>query len=136
MIPVNIKLAQLDQNAPANPTMPAGDWLEFAGYLARRHSITGDLLSKFGPAEGSARGKKLRDLWELTDLSANDFADEVARFYKLPRVNLPQMVAAPSLAGRFSPRFLREMAVFPCQTDDDGVNTIVVADPSDIVAIL
>jgi len=135
MIPVNIKLAQLDQNAPANPTMPAGDWLEFAGYLARRHSITGDLLSKFGPAEGSARGKKLRDLWELTDLSANDFADEVARFYKLPRVNLLQMVAAPSLAGRFSRRFLREMAVFPCQTEDGGVNTIVAADPCDIVAV-
>ena len=133
MIPVSLNLAQGDPKPPASPAQPAGDWLEFAGYLARKHSITGDLLSKFGPAEGSARGKKLYDLWELTELSAGDFADEVAVFYKLPRVSLPQMLAASSLAGRFSRRFLRETALYPCRTG--SANTIVVADPTDNVAL-
>src|SRR5712691_8460399 len=133
MIPVSINLAQDDPKSSAKPAQLAGDWLEFAGYLARKHSITGDLVSKFGPAEGSARSKKLYDLWEITELSASDFADEVARFYKLPRVSLPQMVAASSLAGRFSRRFLREMALYPCRTD--GVNTIALADPTDNVAL-
>ena len=55
MTPVNLKFAQSDQNAPATPAMPAGDWLEFAGYLTRKGAITGDLLSKFAPEQGSAR---------------------------------------------------------------------------------
>ena len=132
MIPVSINIAG-DQKPPAKQVLPAGDWLEFAGYLARKRSITGDLLSQFGPAEGSARERKLRDLWEITELSASDFADEVTRFYKLPRVSLPQMIAATSLAGRFSRRFLREMALYPCRIDD--VNTIIVADPTDSVSV-
>ena len=48
------------------------------------------------------------------------FADEVAQFYKLPRLDLPQLLAASSLAGQFSHRFLREMAVFPCQLEEGG----------------
>ena len=35
------------------------------------------------------------------------------------------------LPGQFSHRFLREMAVFPCQLEAGGVNTLVVADPTD-----
>ena len=133
MIPVSINLAQPDQKPATKPLLPAGDWLEFAGYLARKHSITGDWMSKFGPAAGSARGKKLRDLWELTELSAGDFADEVARFYKFPRASLPQIFAASSLAPRFSRRFLREMSLYPCRMQNG--NTIVVADPTDNVGL-
>ena len=73
--------------------------------LARKHLITGDLLTRFVSAEQTGRERKLRDLWPLTDLSASDFADEVARFYKLPRLALPQLLAATSLAGQFSQRF-------------------------------
>jgi general secretion pathway protein E len=136
MISVNTKLAQLDQYATSKPAAPAGEWLEFVGHLARKYSIAEDLLSKFNPpAGGSARGNKLRDLWGVTDLSASAFADEVAFFYKLPRATLPQMIALPSLAGRFSRRFLREMAVFPCQTENGRIDTIIVADPSDSVAV-
>jgi hypothetical protein len=60
----------------------------------------------------------LRDLWELTDLSAEAFADEVAGFFGFPRLNLPQLLAASPLAARFSRRFLREMTVFPCRIGD------------------
>lgn len=136
MIPANTNFALRQQAAaPVRTAIPAGDWLEFAGYLARKHSITGDLLSKFGSADKSGKTKKLRDLWELTNLSADDFADEVARFCKLPRMTLPQLVAASSLSARFSGRFLRELAIFPCRSDDGGVDTIVVGDPSDVVAV-
>ena len=78
------------------------DCLDFVSYLARRHAISGDLLSAFNPTAPAASGTKLRELWELTELTANDFADEVASFFKLPRVNLQQILAAKSLAGRGS----------------------------------
>jgi general secretion pathway protein E len=72
-------------------------------------------------------------LWEATELSPNDFADEVARFYKLARVTLQDMMHAPSLAASFSPRFLRETLVFPFRTPDDGV-ALAMADAADVAA--
>src|SRR5215472_7891988 len=68
---------------------PSRTWLDFTSYLARKYSITGDLISPTA-ATNRGRGRRLRDLWDLTDLSADDFADEVARFYDLPRARLPQ----------------------------------------------
>jgi general secretion pathway protein E len=127
------KIVEVPKIAPASPAKSTAGWLEFASYLARRHSITGDLLSKSDGGGGSGGQKRLRELWDLTKLSASDFADEVARFYELPRVSLPQLVAATPLSAQFSHRFLREAAVFPCQMDK-GVNTLVVADPTDRVA--
>jgi general secretion pathway protein E len=109
-------------------------WLEFASYLARTQALTGDLLSKVAPANKSRGTKKLRDLLDLTDLSASDFADAVARFFKLPRVQLSQLLAATPLCAKFSLRFLREMTVFPCQTEL-GANKLVLADPTDSAAI-
>ena len=76
----------------------------------------------------------LRRLWELTDLSANDFADEVARFHALPRLNLAQLMEAAALVGRFSRRFLREMVVFPYETAD-GQFHLAVADPNDAAPV-
>jgi general secretion pathway protein E len=119
-------------SAPARPTNPAGGWLEFVSSLARKGAISGDLLAKAG-SDQSATAKRLRDLWELTDLSAEAFADEVAGFFGLPRLNLPQLLAASPLAARFSRRFLREMTVFPCRVGD--VNTLVTADPTDGAAL-
>jgi general secretion pathway protein E len=109
--------------------------LDFAGYLVRKSVITGDLLSKASSVDKTAAPKRLRDLWELTNLSASDFADEVSHFYKLPRLGLAQLLAASSLASKFSPRFLREMAIFPCQTEDGQGNTLIVADPTDSAAV-
>jgi general secretion pathway protein E len=107
---------------------------EFARYLTDKNAIAGDLLSKLSSSDAHGRDPKLRDLWELTDLSANDFADEVARFYNLARLSLPDLVTAPSVAARFSRRFLRETMVFPYQAPDAGFR-LVVADPSDAAAI-
>jgi len=116
-------------------TAPDSGWLGFAGYLVRKFAITGDLLSKSGSVATKTGSTRLRDLWELTDLSANDFADEVARFYRLPRVGLQQLLAASSLAAKFSARFLREMTIFPCQTETGQRNRLVVADPTDSAAV-
>src|SRR3972149_3615945 len=125
MLSTKAKSAQSKQTTPVSMTLPVGGWLEFAGYLARKHSITGDLISKSVPNH-PGKEKKLRDLWELTDLSANDFADEIAQFHKLPRADLPQLLAASSLTEQFSHRFLRETMVFPCRVQEGTGNTLVV----------
>jgi general secretion pathway protein E len=72
-------------------------------------------------------------LWELTELPPNDLADEVARFYMLPRMSLQDMLQAASLAASFSPRFLRETLVFPFRTSGNGA-ALAIADPSDVAA--
>lgn len=138
--PLNAKLAGISEDprrakSSVDQPRPADQALEFVAHLARRHAITGDLLARFTAATRPRRDKKLRDLWELTDLPADEFADAVANFYKLPRLDLPQLLAASSLAGQFSHRFLREMAVFPCQLEAGDVNTLVVADPTDAASV-
>jgi general secretion pathway protein E len=122
------------RSGEVNATMTANIWREFAEYLAGRNFIAGELLSKLGAPDARGGEKKLRDLWELTELSANDFADEVARFYGLPRVGLPQLIAASSAVARFSRRFLRETSVFPYEAADKSFR-LVVADPNDVAAV-
>ena len=62
---------------------------EFVKYLGERHFNAASLLSKLNSAPRRNGEKTLRDLWEASDLSANDFAEEVAAFYRLPRIGLP-----------------------------------------------
>jgi general secretion pathway protein E len=134
--PQNLKLADIGQSAPPRVSNVAvSQPLEFVGHLARKHAINGNLLSNLTGADRPGREKKLRDLWEVTELSADDFANEVAHFYKLPRLDLPQLIAATSLANRFSHRFLREMTVFPCQREEGGPLVLVVADPTDAASV-
>src|SRR3954470_4312679 len=107
---------------------------EFVKYLGERHFNAASLLSKLNSAPRRNGDKTLRDLWEASDLSANDFAEEGALFYRLPRLGLPQLIAAPTLAPRFSRRFLRETLVFPYQ-GADGSCRLVLADPTDVAAV-
>ncbi|MBI3703038.1 MAG: type II/IV secretion system protein [Rhizobiales bacterium] len=102
----------------------------FAKYLVGRNLIAGDVIAKLDARNVPGSGQTLRRLWELTDLSANDFADEVARFHGIARMNLAQLMEAAAIVGRFSPRFLREMSVFPFETAD-GRYVIAVTDPND-----
>src|SRR5258708_15197906 len=69
------------------------------------------------------------NLWEHTDLSASEFADEAARFYDLERVSLQDMLSATAAVEPFSRRFLREMTVFPYRSADAGA-VLAVADPA------
>ncbi|HWP15415.1 MAG TPA: GspE/PulE family protein [Xanthobacteraceae bacterium] len=107
---------------------------EFAKYLTERHINAAALLAKLNSGGRRADDKTLRDLYEASDLSANDFAEEVAAFYRLPRIALPQLVAAQPLTAKFSRRFLRETLVFPYQ-GAAGSCWLVLADPSDEAAI-
>lgn len=79
-------------------------------------------------------GNGLRKLWEASELSAGEFADEVARFYDLPRISFAELIAAQPAVQPFSRRFLRDMAVFPHQRAD-GEWALAIADPSDEASI-
>jgi general secretion pathway protein E len=109
--------------------MPGDGLGAFAKHLADRKLIGGEAGVRVnGAAPGGERS--LRALWELTELSANDFADEVARFHRLPRVSLRDLVAAESLDARFSRRFLRDTLIFPF-AGADGKARLAIADPTD-----
>jgi general secretion pathway protein E len=107
---------------------------EFVKYLGGRHLNSETLLLKLNSTPRRSGERTLRDLWEASDLSANDFAEEVARFHELPRTTLPQLIAATPLVAKFSRRFLRETLVFPYQ-HADGQPRLVLADPNDAAAI-
>ncbi|HXW70200.1 MAG TPA: GspE/PulE family protein [Methylocella sp.] len=106
---------------------------DFARYLGEKHALPEGGVSA-SSSHGISAERTLRRLWEGTELSANGFADEVARFYGFERLTLPQLVSAASLAGRFSPRFLRDTAVFPFESPK-GHFRLAVADPNDSSAI-
>ncbi|HVX78699.1 MAG TPA: GspE/PulE family protein [Bradyrhizobium sp.] len=106
--------------------------VQFVEYLRQsRHLAAADSGADAAAPDGSSRRRS--KLWELTDLSAAEFADEAARFYGLERVALQEMMSATPLAASFSQRFLREMMVFPYQSPD-GRAMLAVADPTDEAA--
>jgi len=76
----------------------------------------------------------LRMLWEKSDLPAGKLADEVARFWNLPRLNLQDLMNAASAVEHFSARFLRESSVFPFR-GAGGRFGLAVSDPTDAAAI-
>ncbi|HEY4846218.1 MAG TPA: GspE/PulE family protein [Methylocella sp.] len=106
---------------------------DFAKYLANKNYLLSDTLFESSTSASNPE-RSLRKLWESTELTANGFADEVAQFYGLKRLTLPQLVAAPALTGRFAPRFLRDTAVFPFEMPS-GQYKLAVADPSDAAAV-
>jgi general secretion pathway protein E len=71
--------------------------------------------------------------WDASDLSASEFANEIARLSGLPRIALPDLLATQPLARHFSRRFLRETMVFPFQSAQRKP-CLAVADPRDTAA--
>ena len=78
-------------------------------------------------------GQSIQSIWESCDLSASEFADEVAAYYRRPRMTLPELLASPSLVERFTRRFLRETMIFPYDVGG-GRFGLAVADPTDVAA--
>ena len=77
---------------------------QFVEYLRERKHLTA--TAEQGDAGGQAGADRRQSkLWELADLSANEFAEEAARFHDLERVTLQDMMSAAPLAAAFSPRF-------------------------------
>jgi general secretion pathway protein E len=107
---------------------------QFVEYLRQNNHLTktagnGELAEGGDHSKGPLHGK----LWEHTNLSASEFADEAARFYGLERVTLQDMLSATSAVEPFSQRFLREMMVFPYRLAD-GRAVLAVAEPADMAA--
>jgi general secretion pathway protein E len=94
--------------------MTSDESLQFMEHLRRNNHLT-KANANGEPAEQGGSSRRQGKLWELTNLSASEFADEAARFADLERVTLQDMLSAPALSEAFSQRFLREMMVFPCQ---------------------
>jgi general secretion pathway protein E len=107
---------------------------KFGAYLHEKYASgpEGRVLHA-GQSDASAI-KALRELWESTDLSAADFADEVAQFWNLQRVGWQELLASDAQVEGFSRRFLREAMVFPFRSGDGGIK-LAVADPLDTAAI-
>jgi general secretion pathway protein E len=106
----------------------------FFDHLLDRNLLAADATARFKHAKGSGTDKPLHKLWQLSETSAHEFADEVANFFALPRVGLADLMSATSLADRFSERFLREACVFPC-VGQAGQARLIVADPSDSAVV-
>jgi len=111
--------------------MASDKFLQFLEHLSRHNHLI-QAAPNGEPAQAGS-GHAQSKLWELTDLSHSEFADEAARFAGLNRVTLQDMLSAPALTEGFSQRFLREMMVFPHQAAD-GRATLAVADPTDTAA--
>src|ERR1700680_1374835 len=106
---------------------------KFGAYLLEKYSLPAGRAASVGQS-GVPAVKALRELWESTDLPAAEFADEVARFFKLQRIGLLELLATEAQVEGFSRRFLRESMVFPFRSAGGGVK-LAVADPMDTAAI-
>jgi general secretion pathway protein E len=105
---------------------------KFCDHLVQKRWLKGTSISDVVSSDGAER--TLRALWKSSDVSASDFADEVACFFDEKRIGLSDLLSSTSLAAKFSPRFLREMLVFPFQMEDGGC-ALAVADPTDSAAL-
>src|SRR5580698_10136954 len=85
-------------------------------------------------SERSTSSQSLRELWEASNVPASEFADEVAQYWKIGRLGLPQLLASTPCLDGFSRRFLRESMLFP-MVRPDGSHLVALADPSDTAAI-
>jgi general secretion pathway protein E len=104
----------------------------FVEHLRQNKHLT-QVDDRDATAEQDASARRQGKLWELTNLSAGEFADEAARFHGLERVALQDMLSAVPLVTSFSQRFLREMMVLPYRSADGGA-VLAVADPTDMAA--
>src|ERR1700759_3073843 len=106
----------------------------FRQHLLDKYSLPARARARVEIPPNSTLTRPLRELWEATDLSAAEFADEVSNYFGVVRLNLPQLLAATPCLDGFSRRFLRESTIFPFRAPNGGYR-IAVADPSDTAAI-
>jgi len=109
-----------------------GNRIDEAGpilFFARALSDKGHNLAVEWSSNAEAK-ISLKQLWQSTELSGLDFASEVAAFFGLRRLTLPELMECRPLADRFSHRFLREAAIFPFETSG-GKIALAAGDPTD-----
>jgi general secretion pathway protein E len=117
--------------------MTGNESSRFLEHLRQNNQLTKTIgdgeLTEQGSSDRYSQVQIHGKLWEHTNLSATEFAEEAARFYGLERVSLQDMLSATPVVERFSQRFLREMTVFPYRSADESV-VLAVADPADDAA--
>src|SRR5260370_36172167 len=102
----------------------------FRQHLLAKYSLPPKARARVENPANSTLARPLRELWEATDLSAAEFADEVSDYWGVIRLNLPQLLASTPCLDGFSRRFLRESTIFPVRTPNGGYR-LAVAAPSD-----
>ena len=124
--------------------------MNFASDLAVQYVLTAPTLQGFaqhlrdtiGFEATASRGlaetptgerPSIQSLWEASGLSSDEFVEQVAAYFKCPRMTLADLLGAASRANRFARRFLREAAVFPFEAEE-GRFGVAVADPTDVAA--
>jgi len=106
----------------------------FRQHLLEKYSLPPKARARVENPANSTLARPLRELWEATDLSAAEFADEVSDYWGVVRLSLPQLLASTPCLDGFSRRFLRESTIFPVRASS-GSYRLAVADPSDTAAI-
>ena len=81
----------------------------FYDHLLHQRMVPGDIKGRFNLSEARRTGKPLHRLWQVSGIPVHEFANDVARFFDVPRVELAELMAATPLADNFSERFLREL---------------------------
>src|ERR1700676_3200761 len=106
----------------------------FRQHLLEKYSLPAKARARVENPANSNLARPLRELWEATDLSAAEFADEVAIYWGVVRLSLPQLLASTPCPDGFSRRFLRESTIFPVRAPN-GSYRLAIADPSDTAAV-
>ena len=108
--------------------------LREAGHLRTEGQEIGEHGAPERPSDDTRRNLvSHKRLWEVTNLSAGELADEVASFYQYERATLRELLQAKPLVASFSQRFLRETLVFPYESVDHRA-VLAIADPTDLAA--
>ena len=118
----------------AVPAAPLRSVEQFRQHLLKQVSDAAKTRMQVQGSVDAGSASALRMLWEKSDLPAGKLADEVARFWKLPRLNLQDLMNATGVVEHFSARFLRESSVFPFRAGQ-GRFGLAVSDPTDAAAI-
>src|SRR3954466_2063536 len=106
----------------------------FRQHLLEKYSLPPKARARVETSANSTLARPLRELWEATDLSAAEFADEVSDYWGVVRLSLPQLLSSTPCLDGFSRRFLRESTIFPVRASNGGYR-LGGADPSDTAAI-
>src|SRR5260370_38286847 len=102
----------------------------FRQHLLEKYSLPPKARARVENPANSTLARPLRELWEATDLSAAEFADEVSDYWGVVRLSLPQLLAITPCLDGFSRRFLRKSTIFPLRAPS-GNYRLAEAEPSD-----
>src|ERR1700682_251822 len=92
----------------------------FRQHLLAKYSLPPKARARVENPANSTLARPLRELWEATDLSAAEFADECADYWGGVGLTLPQLLNSTPCLDGFSRRFLRESTIFPVRAAHGG----------------